>query len=570
MIVYETINDLRSATAPSTPEVVYVRGHTFAGDGGGGIFMWRIDGSFTNATYTDGSGTHTNPYYYDNNGIIIWIGALGASDPTDNSGRWIRQYEGYINVHYFGALGYSSNDTQAIQTAIDFAYNNNVIPIALLKGSTVYFPSGSYLSNEIIVRTGISILGDSILTTSISSSIPTDSFYTKGTGYLFNMDAGPVQIAISNILVSGRNTDKGAFNFKAKPKSAGEAGGLWHSSFKNIQVANFQGDGFYLEGGRDVPYYLLPNQFLTFENIRVTKNNLEQAVNSHSLKLSGQQGQITFLNCSFDGYQEYNTTTDEYKFAWGHNVYIDRYDAPSAVVSFINCTFQSANYGIYIDYGENITIDNCWFENLGVAITVNGLENRPCQSINILNNRFANASGFGVLPVTSFNSTTNPGNCIQVSYAMVNVHNNYTTPFRSAPIGSAWSTFMNILGDGQGVTASGNCFTSEETCRTFGILQSITPLSGVLNIKQNKIVFITSSATTINTIKSRVNAGEIISVKANGGIVTFSASGNIKLANRTTLSLAHGETAQFVKIEDGTGYVNVGYELVALVRSTTP
>lgn len=568
MTIYDTISDLRLATPPTTSEVVYVRGHSYAGDGGAGIFLWRTGTSFTCSTYTDGSGTHPNPYYKDNNGTLIWIGSPGSTDPDNNTGRWVRQYEGYINVRYFGAQGFSGNDTAAIQSAIDFAYNNNVIPIAPTKGSTVFFPSGSYISNQITLRTGVALLGESILSTHINCSTPGDPYYSFGTGYLFNLAAGPIQISISNLNVIGRNTPKGAFHFKAQAASGSPFGGLWNSSFKNIQVTNFQGHGIFLEGGKDFPDNLLPNQFLTFENIRVTKNKLD-AIASNSLRMTGQQGQLTFLNCSFDGYQE--TSGTDYLFATGHNVYIDRYNTPTAVVSFINCTFQMADYGVWMDHGENITFDNCWFESLGNAITINGQSAAlPCQSINVLNNRFANAAGFGVLKVTSFNSAANPGNCVQVTYGMVNVHNNYTTPFRSTEVSGGWSTFMNILGPGQGVTASGNCFTNDEACRTFGILQSIAPVSGVLDVRQNKIVFITASGTVVSNIKSRVNVGEIITVKANGGTVAFSSSGNIKLANRASLSLSNGETAQFVKVERNADYVNTGYELVALVRTTTP
>lgn len=55
-----------------------------------------------------------------------------------------------------------------------------------------------------------------------------------------------------------------------------------------------------------------------------------------------------------------------------------------------------------IEWAENITIDNCWFESLGVAISVKSNyadknNDVPCKSINILNNRFANAAGFGSL-----------------------------------------------------------------------------------------------------------------------------------------------------------------------------
>ncbi|MFY7740645.1 MAG: hypothetical protein ACOVQC_09015, partial [Flavobacterium sp.] len=77
-------------------EIRYVKGHTNAGDGGGGVFLWKTLDIFTS----------TNPvigiYSNDNNGTIIQSVIGGISN---NDGRWVRQYDGYINVLYFGAFG---------------------------------------------------------------------------------------------------------------------------------------------------------------------------------------------------------------------------------------------------------------------------------------------------------------------------------------------------------------------------------------------------------------------------------------------------------------------------------
>jgi len=61
-----------------------------------------------------------------------------SSDTTGASGAWVREYDGRINVKWFGALGDGvTNDAAAIQAAEDFIYNAN-------GGGTLYFPAAIY------------------------------------------------------------------------------------------------------------------------------------------------------------------------------------------------------------------------------------------------------------------------------------------------------------------------------------------------------------------------------------------------------------------------------------------
>ncbi|MFY7740646.1 MAG: hypothetical protein ACOVQC_09020, partial [Flavobacterium sp.] len=91
---------LRGIVGINNGDLYYAKGHTSAGDGGGGIFMWRTGDQFktTNLPPIVSPGV----YSVDNNGTIIQ--AIIAGIPND-TGRWVRQYDGYINVLYFGAFG---------------------------------------------------------------------------------------------------------------------------------------------------------------------------------------------------------------------------------------------------------------------------------------------------------------------------------------------------------------------------------------------------------------------------------------------------------------------------------
>lgn len=133
---------------PITTDTVYVKGYDNAGDGGGGLFLWRTETQFQTGNYSS-----------ENYGTIIKSNLV-----PNNQGSWIRQYEGFINVLYFGALGFGNDYTTAFQRAIDFANLNSKINPSL-KGSTVFIPNGSYVISSIMLKTGISIIGESMEST---------------------------------------------------------------------------------------------------------------------------------------------------------------------------------------------------------------------------------------------------------------------------------------------------------------------------------------------------------------------------------------------------------------------
>lgn len=533
--------------AGSANQLCYVKGHTYVGDGGGGIFMWRTEPEFTVGAYRN-----------DNNGTII--------DTGSSTGRWVRQFEGYINVLYFGALGTSGDYTVAIQNAIDFAYLNSETEV--IKGSTVFIPNGSYRVNTLLLKNGVSILGDSNEITIIRPTL------NHTADYMFKMDRGPIILNISNLKIfAADGTDAGCFLFEAKVVNENTGpfhGGLWNSSFKNIQIAGFRGHGIYLKGGTE--NQALPNQFNTFENVRVGK----EGHFTNSLKMEGQNGQHTFLNCTFDGFNKPGNV-----YARGHNVNISPNSrATTGILSFINCTFQQADYGIYMNYAENINIDGCWFETLGVAITLNGSGGigiyNSCRDITIQNCRFVNAAGFGALPASSENIKL--GQCISVTNSFVNVYNNYV----AISTGSYWnpeSSFLLALDNSLGgVDIAGNVFQDNKLNKTGGIMQVLNITSpNILNCGRNKLVFVTvplgSTNNQINRIDSDINASETLFIRANLGSITFNVMDsagitgkNIFLNGRASLTLTNGQAATFIKIDNSVGNERATYQLVSIAN----
>ena len=559
MTEVSNLDNLRNL--PITTQTVYVQGYNNPGDGGEGFFLWRTETEFK-----------TGIYSIENYGTII-----KSNEVANGQGSWIRQYDGFINVLYFGALGFGNDYTEAFQRAIDFARLNCEIN-PLLKGSTVYVPNGSYKISSLILKTGTSIFGESMESTIL--------YATDGDvgDYMFLIEKGPVIINISSLNLSGQDTKRGAFLFKSDGQSNPPYhGGLWNSRISNINIYGFKGHGIHLLGGSQNSNYLLPNQFTIFENIRVFNFSDE----TNSLRITGQNGQITFLNCEFDGYENYDVLLDQYEFKKGKNIWIEndeKYDP--AVISFINCTSQYADYGMYLSWVENITIDNCWFERLGVAITIKSNyqdknNDNPSKSINILNNRFANASGFGSLNAP-FN--VKEGQCVNISKSFVNVNNNYVavTDLEGRYLNDN-SRFIvaynNTIG---GVSAQGNSFQAEKLGLTFGILQKIiVQPDNSIHCFGHKLLFIDQETTlsnpnpnpNITTIHSSINAGEYLTIRADQGKIIFYNTDNIffKTSDLSDFfTIDNGDIVTFVKLDNITGTplnpIYQNYQLVSIMK----
>ena len=102
MIEVTNLTDLRNLS--TTTDTVFVKGYANAGDGGGGLFLWSTDDAFT-----------TGDYSTENYGTII-----KSNQVPSNQGSWVRQYDNFINVLYFGAFGVGNDYTLQLQRAINF------------------------------------------------------------------------------------------------------------------------------------------------------------------------------------------------------------------------------------------------------------------------------------------------------------------------------------------------------------------------------------------------------------------------------------------------------------------
>jgi hypothetical protein len=113
--------DLSTSVGKFDGEVISLRGYRNHGDGGGGTFYW-LSGSSQTA----------------DNGMIF------GSTPF---GRWRRDaMSASIDVKWFGARGIDNgtNDSTAIQAAIDYVSASAVASVGLVRGGEIHIPRGLY------------------------------------------------------------------------------------------------------------------------------------------------------------------------------------------------------------------------------------------------------------------------------------------------------------------------------------------------------------------------------------------------------------------------------------------
>lgn len=140
---------------------IFVNNYHADSEGGGGVFYWDADTS----KHLHNGGTIIDPLrtfpdeWGDEYDMDFWFGTL----PTLANGVWKRQYDGAVNVKWFGAKGDGvTNDLSAINDAISDAG----------QGGTVIFPKGVYaVSNTIVVSYERTLKLDAGVTLKLSSSL---------------------------------------------------------------------------------------------------------------------------------------------------------------------------------------------------------------------------------------------------------------------------------------------------------------------------------------------------------------------------------------------------------------
>ncbi|GBG05708.1 hypothetical protein PAT3040_00192, partial [Paenibacillus agaridevorans] len=162
LVVYLTIAELRAMNTQTAKDLYYV-----TDPGQEGVF--RLNATDTVST--------------DNGGTIL-VSAYGE--------RFERNFDGMVNVKWFGAKGDgSSDDTIAIQKAID------------AKQGTVFLPKGKYMTSApLVVQTGDSLVGEGpevtiiVKTTTTAATLGTRTMWAAVDNY--NVDAVIIALPENN------------------------------------------------------------------------------------------------------------------------------------------------------------------------------------------------------------------------------------------------------------------------------------------------------------------------------------------------------------------------------------
>jgi len=180
LLFITNIDALRQKVGAYEGEVMYAKGYASDNDGGGGHFVWRVDG-FTSAN--------------DNGGTII---TPTISNPTN--GRWVRNVEGTaINVKWFGIMGDGvTNYSQQLENLINLFKNT--------RGVKIVFPKGIYRLRDIEVPTGFTFTGEQVISHDLDYLTPVVIRPVAGAQYIFKFLNDTKNASLENLNIDGEAT----------------------------------------------------------------------------------------------------------------------------------------------------------------------------------------------------------------------------------------------------------------------------------------------------------------------------------------------------------------------------
>lgn len=247
----------------------------------------------------------------------------------------------------------SPNASRNLTTATFPVLDPNAKPV------TLYLGPFTYNVTQIVLRSGLQIIGDSSTTLTSASTTNQPVFVLEQTT---NNNAAQ-HVYLKNLHIQGAagNTTQDAFFIDC---STTTNTGLWYSLFEDIFIQGFNGIGLHLRGRND--NYSAVNQFSTFINVTVFRLGSGNAV-----RIEGANGALKFINGEFDG---------PGKAAGGTNIYVGSYGSNTFAypfsVDFDGTTSQAANVAVNVNGCLNCRFANSHHEQLnGGYLVSNGAGN---------------------------------------------------------------------------------------------------------------------------------------------------------------------------------------------------
>ena len=396
-----------------------------------------------------------------------------------------------VSVRDFGALGDGrTDDTEAIQRTID--------AVSREQSGAVFVPPGRYRIRSLTMRHGVAIQGVGAKA-SMLEALPSDA------PALISLDDGPVQFADLRALrlVGGRagqaiNPGQWAVHYEARPIDEPPFhGGAWFTSFDTVYVTDFD-NGLWFEAGASG--YLLPHQFNRLNNVIVTINATPAG---RALLCHGQCNQFDYTACVFD------------RRSWSEGINIElgsgMPDANTPKLHHLNLvTAQRATTALAIRGAHNVTVENCWFENLHQAIDASG----EAEGLLITRCRFANAAGDG------FCARFGP-----------RAHGAFTDNL------VAGAVHRMLVNDSRiGVEAHGNRLywndPSMDDLAEAATARIAVAADGTLDLANHRHAVVETGGRPIRRIRSQMMPGEQVSIVAVDGPLAMAAGGDVAVAGR--------------------------------------
>lgn len=306
---------------------------------------------------------------------------------------------GSVNAIQAGGLGDGVTDQTAfLQAIID------MISASGVEGE-VFIPAGVWLVNGLVMKNNCRVRGAGRNATILKAApvgSPAAAAILLDTGIV--QKSGMTDLTVQG----NGNTGQHGLWLLGIPTFTGGVwqGGLWYSAFAHMLVQGFDGEQFWLHASGDEVTHPLtaPHQFLTFKSV-VT---FTTSTTRRALRCTGQVGQVDFDGgCEFDGVgsgssRVLGTENVLVERSVDPVTFLNNADTAPYTLNFNGVTIQSNTRAVTVERGANIVFRGAHFEECpeGVLFSVSAPGNtvRDCLFDN-MGHDFAQTPGSGTLTI---------------------------------------------------------------------------------------------------------------------------------------------------------------------------
>lgn len=385
----------------------------------------------------------------------------------------------------------------------------------------------TYTFTQITVRQGFNIVGAGILDTLLNNN----GTNANPAFVIPQVNNNIITVHWSDFTVNALagNTSQDGIFFDASTLTNA---GVQYSTFTNIIFLGFNGVGVHLkctQNGSSGSIGCIQGD--TFTNVQSTRPSGATGASQNALRIDGAVGQIEFWNCWFLG-----TTNDT-----GTNVFVGTNSTSNPYsIHFHGTTVQNGN-AYTIDGANSVTTENDHFEQL------KGVYNLLTTSQLIVGINFKT-------PFINSNVGVNAGNGYIINTnSVTNCDVTLDSPFLGV---SPDNLVKNTGGNACSVRLLGartfNSATPTNVFVTSGVTGTATP-AATLDIRSWTTVQLSSSATSITTLRSNLSPGESVTFFVSSGTAQFATGGNLGLALAASPYVVNaGDSVTFTRVDAGT------------------